>query len=311
MRQAIRYAAAAALAVVAGSAAIAAIAQTPAAPTPTPLPAPPALTGGTLHRDIEYGRAHGESLRLDAAVPDGSGPFPIVVLVHGGGWGSGDKEGDIAPILGPRLTAAGFTWFTVNYRLAPAHRWPACQGDIATAVRWVRRHAAQYKGDSRRVALIGYSAGGQLVCRDAVGARRDTDRVQAVVGMAAPTDIEADTARRGGLSKALKDLFGRDTVDDRATAWMREMSALNHVGDGPLPPFLLVHGTADQSVPYSQSVNFQARLKQAGAVCDLITIPGAPHAVAKWAGFDAGYPDAIVAWLTKTLGTPQIGARTP
>src|SRR5687768_11769745 len=86
-----------------------------------------------LHRDIEYGTAGGVSLKLDASVPEGEGTFPIAILVHGGGWGSGDKANvgsvgggaDISPWFAP-LTAAKFTWFSINYRLAPPHRWPAC-----------------------------------------------------------------------------------------------------------------------------------------------------------------------------------------
>jgi len=268
----------------------------PMAQADSPAPSP------GMHTDIEYGKADGESLKLDASVPSGEGSFPVVILVHGGGWGSGDKEGDMAPILGPLLTP-GFTWFTINYRMAPAHRWPACQEDVVTALRWIKKHAAEYKGDPKRVALIGYSAGGQLATLAAVQARRG-DVVQAVVGLAAPTDMEADTARRGGLSKSLQDLFGRTTtaVDPEALKWMQEMSTIRHLRRG-LPPFLLVHGTADKSVPYSQSINLQAKLKELGTPCDLITLPEAPHAIAKWATSDATYPAAIVAWLTKTLGS--------
>lgn len=80
-----------------------------------------------LHRDIEYGVAAGVSLKLDASVPAGDGPFPVAILVHGGGWSGGDKanvgsEGkgaDISAWFAP-LTAAKFTWFSINYRLAPA-----------------------------------------------------------------------------------------------------------------------------------------------------------------------------------------------
>eukprot|EP01031_Cornospumella_fuschlensis_P017692 gene17692-21640_t len=75
------------------------------------------------HLDLEYGQAAGVSLRLDAYVPDGPGPHPTVILVHGGGWSGGDKDGGrskgyMVPMHAP-LTAGGFAWFSINYRLAP------------------------------------------------------------------------------------------------------------------------------------------------------------------------------------------------
>ncbi|HWA87149.1 MAG TPA: alpha/beta hydrolase [Opitutus sp.] len=263
---------------------------------------------GELQRDIAYGRAGGERLLLDAHVPDGDGPFPVAILVHGGGWSSGDKAGsdqpgngaDITPWFAP-LSAAGFTWFSINYRLAPQHRWPAGLEDVQTAIRWVKAHARDYKGDPDRIALIGHSSGGHVVCLAATLAGADT-RVQAVVGFAAVTDLEADTAARGGLSSSLQQLFGRpkEPTPDLIPI-LRENSAINHVHAG-LPPFLLLHGTADKSVPYAQSLAFQKRLRAAGVTCDLITIPGAPHGLLHWSDFRPDYPERLVAWLRQKLG---------
>ncbi len=135
---------------------------------------------------------------LDAHVPDGEGKFPVAIIVHGGGGCHGDKEADLAPVLAP--VATNFTWFTINYRLAPTNRWPACFDDVQTAIRWVKQHAAEFKGDPDRIALLGYSAGGQLAALAAMSAKKDTP-VQAVVGFAPPTDLVADAQRRGGLDK--------------------------------------------------------------------------------------------------------------
>jgi alpha-L-fucosidase 2 len=222
----------------------------------------------------------------------------VAIIVHGGGWGGGDKQKDSDLFFDP-LTRAHITWFSINYRLAPTNRWPACFEDVQTAIRWAKAHAAEYKGDPQRIALIGYSAGGQLVCQAAVLAKEDT-RVQAVVGFAAPTDLLADTERRGGLSKSLKDLLARESVDDDVKAILREMSPLNHVHPG-LPPFLLIHGTVDKSVPYEQSPIFQAKLKENGAVCDLITVTNAPHSIAAWERIDTSYKERMTDWLQQTL----------
>ena len=81
-----------------------------------------------LKLDIEFAKVGDVSLTLDAFVPDGPGPFPTCILVHGGGFVRGDKQTYIKPLFAP-LSEAGFTWFTINYRLAPEHRWPACADD--------------------------------------------------------------------------------------------------------------------------------------------------------------------------------------
>ncbi len=260
---------------------------------------------GAIQRDLEYGRAGEESLRLDAQTPDGPGPFPVVVVVHGGGWSSGDKADWTAPLL-ETLTAAGdFTWFSINYRLAPKHRWPACLEDVQAAIRWVKAHAKEFKGDPERLALLGYSAGGHLVCQAAALAKDDT-RVQVIVGLAPPTDHEADSERRGGLSPSMTNLLNRaKTLTDETRAVLREISPLNHVKPG-LPPFLLVHGTEDKSVPYEQSVKFQAKLRDNGVPCELITIKGAPHRITEWTKSDPTYPARVIEWLRRTLIKPDI-----
>lgn len=161
--------------------------------------------GAQLHRDVEYGRVGDARLLLDVSVPEGKGPFPVAILIHGGGWNSGDKSGsnnpgngaDITPWFG--LLNDRFTWFSINYRLAPQNRWPACFEDVQTAIRWVKAHATQFKGDPKRIALFGHSAGGHLAFLAGVEQTPDT-KVQAVVGFAPVTDFEQELPMRRGLS---------------------------------------------------------------------------------------------------------------
>lgn len=265
-------------------------------------------SGSELRTDLEYGRAGEIPLLLDASLPDGPGPFPVAILVHGGGWSGGDKRGtdkpgsgaDISPWFGP-LTAAHFTWFSINYRLAPANRWPACFEDVQTAIRWVKMHAAEFKGDPARIALIGHSAGGHLVCLAGTEAAPDT-QVQAVVGFAPVTDFEYELPARGGLSPSLQGFFGQPKEPNPASLeLLRATAPINHVRPG-LPPFLLLHGDADKTVPLQESVNFQAKLRASGVPCDLMVIPGAPHRLTEWAKCDPGYSDRMIRWLRQTLG---------
>src|SRR4051812_27620097 len=115
-----------------------------------------------LQSDIEYGKAGGVSLKMDAWIPDGKGPFPTVIVVHGGGWQNGDKQKNCQPLFEP-LTKAGFAWFTVNYRLAPQYHYPAAVDDVVQAIRHIEAHAKDYKVDMQRVAITGESAGGHIV----------------------------------------------------------------------------------------------------------------------------------------------------
>ncbi|MGD9109801.1 MAG: pectinesterase family protein [Phycisphaerales bacterium] len=257
----------------------------------------PVISAANIQTDIEYGKAGGESLLLDVSTPEGDGPFPVVIFVHGGGWSRGDKQDNKA--LCESLTAANFTYFSINYRLAPKHRWPACFEDAKTAIRWAKANASKYKGDSNRIALIGYSAGGQLATLAAVRADEDT-RVQAVVGLAAPTDLVMDTLRRWELSESLENLFGRDRLDEKTRQTLWDASPINHLKPN-LPPFLLIHSTDDSSVPYQLSLNFQKRLSDLNVQCDLVTIKGAPHRISEWDKFDSNYKNKMVDWLELTL----------
>ncbi|MEP7341763.1 MAG: pectinesterase family protein [Acidobacteriota bacterium] len=263
----------------------------------------PALKG-RVRRDIEYTQAGGESLKLDAYVPEGNGPFPAVIFVHGGGWSAGDKTGGNDPLFVP-LAKRSIAWFTINYRLAPKHHYPAPVEDIHAAIRWVKAHAAEYKVDPNRIALVGESAGGQLVAQAAVLAKEDT-RIAAVVPFYAPVDFIADMERRGGLSTSMRGLFGRAEAkaDEATLQLLREASPIYQIGHirAGLPPFLLVHGTGDMSVLYNWSPQFQAKLKAAGVACDLITIPDGLHGMARWEGFAPQYKDQVAGWLAQKLG---------
>ena len=254
---------------------------------------------GANRFNIEYGEAAGEKLLLDAHVPAGDGKFPIVIIVHGGGWMTGDREKDIVPVFAP--VAANFTWFTISYRLAPTNRWPACIDDVETAIRWVKKHASEYKGDPDRIALLGYSAGGHLVTFAGTQTNEDI-RVQAIAALAPPTDLVADNERRGGLTPSMKALFGFDTtnIDDEVRTVLKENSPLTCAQPG-LPPFLILQGSADKTVPAGQSLAFQEKLKAAGVTCDLIMIPGGQHRIADWVKFDPEWQGKLITWLGQKL----------
>jgi acetyl esterase/lipase len=269
-----------------------------------------AAEGAGLRRDIAYDDGSDPARRLDVSTPDGAGPFPVVILVHGGGWSSGDKgEGvkpgsgaDIRPWFEP-LTEAGFVWVSINNRLAPANRWPACLDDTRAAVEWTRAHIADYGGDPARMAIMGHSAGGHLALFAATPAEAGgVAPVRAVVGCAAVSDLVSDTERRGGPSASLRMLFDlpEGAGSPEIMARLGEVSPVRLVAAG-YPPTLLLHGDADKTVPLAQSQAFQARLRELGVDCDLHVLPGAGHRLSEWAARDPEWTRVLTDWLHARL----------
>lgn len=258
--------------------------------------------------DVEYGVADGVSLKLDIRAPEGEGPFPAVILIHGGGLRSGDKNGGrnpenpgnnlIAPMHDP-LIEAGFAYFTINYRLVPAHPMPAAVEDTEQAIRWVKRNAVRYKVDPDRIAISGESAGGYLAALAVTRGSPGCDLAAAAIFYGA-FDVRPDTALGQPLSDRYLERYGLTIYDEAAAETFRSLSPLAFVRPG-LPPFLLIHGTSDASVPYAYSTEFQMALREVGVPCDLITIQNGPHGMVFWDKLYPDYKNEVVAWLKQTL----------
>jgi alpha-L-fucosidase 2 len=256
--------------------------------------------------DIEFSHPGGESLTLDAHIPEGAGPFAAVILVHGGGWSMGDKQAAFVKPLFPTLDRSGLAWFSINYRLAPKHPYPAALRDVEEAIRYVKHHAKEFRVDPSRIALLGESAGGHLVALAGTHPQPDT-AVAAVIPFYGAFDLEALVTPRGEVSKGFRQFLSISDLSAKSRAVLREASAASYVKPG-LPPFLLIHGTRDEAVPYEQSVKFCDALKAAGDACELYTVEGGIHGVINWEKHpdQHSYKDVLVDWLRKTLvrGTP-------
>lgn len=253
-----------------------------------------------LQKDIEYGRAGDVSLKLNASVPDGPGPFPAVIIVHGGGFTGGNKQVYVTPMFEP-LTQAHFAWFSIDYRLAPQYKFPAAVEDVDRAIEYVKSHAAQYKVDAHRIALLGESAGGYMVSY--AGTQKEKKwRVAAVVSFYGPHNLMGEyemRKRQGAAPGALTAFLGITTWDKKAFDLLKKDSPINRVSKG-MPPFLLLHGTADTLVDYQQSVDMCARLRQAGDACELYTVDGGKHGMGNWESMPA-YKQKVVEWLQAAL----------
>jgi alpha-L-fucosidase 2 len=270
-------------------------------------------------QDVEFARTDGVSLRLDARIPDGPGRFPAVVWVHGGGFTRGDRTAFPAA-LADAVRGAGFAWITVDYRLAPRYPFPAATDDVESAVAYLKAHAADLRIHPDRLVLMGESAGGLLVSY--VGLRhRPGNGVAAVVSFYGEHDLVRRTHPSGGcfndgkfvpnphpgspqfcLSRGLAAFLGISGPGPESERIIGAASAINHVRK-PMPPYLLIHGTADLHVPFDQSVVMFEAIHRAGGRCDLYAVDGGGHGMTDWDRnpTQARYRDYLAQWLAEVV----------
>lgn len=254
------------------------------------------------HSDVEYVRYGDTRLLLDAAVPRTPEPPPAVIVVHGGGWVRGDRRVEVAPLLQP-LTDAGFAWFSIDYRLMNDFaQFGNGVEDVAAAIRYVKSHAAQYRIDPERIALVGESAGGQLAAMAALSPAPDL-RVQAFVGIYTPMDLAALAKDSKMVPQWIRDNVRGTPWEGLILARLKQLSPIEHVRAG-MPPMLLIHGTADPAVPFTQSQKMCVKVQYVGGACEVFAVDGAGHGVRWWESSprqSATYKQRMVAWLGARL----------
>ena len=264
-------------------------------------------------KGVEFAKPDGHALLLDLHIPDGVGPFPAAILVHGGGFDGGNRASNMAPTFQP-LADSGFAWFSIDYRMAPEFRFPQAKDDIDAAIKWVKANAKTYKVDVSKIVISGESAGGYLINYAATHETSET-KVAAVVDIYGPTDYEkiarqrkdypgrfnmasigGHQAKGGGIW-----FFGVEGYDDVSLAKLKEISPIHAVHKG-MPPYLEIHGTRDDQVPYEQSTMMCDALHKVGVPCEIITVEAGGHGMGGWKDADQQhYKAEMVIWLKKTL----------
>ncbi len=270
--------------------------------------------------DVAYAHPGDKTLLLDAHVPEGAGPFPAVIFVHGGGFDTGSKSTNTRTVLEP-VERAGYAWFSIDFRMAPEFQFAQTREDIESAIRWVKANASEYKVNAGKLALIGESSGALLA--NYVGTHETPEtRVAAVVDLYGPVDysrlaleridhperfnmasINRHAAQGGGTH-----FFGVHKVDTDGLRKLYELAPIAAVHKG-MAPFLCIHGTKDDQVPYQQSVAMCNAMKAVEAGCELITIEGGGHSMSGWRAPEMQHWKAeLVAWLDKTLQVARAAA---
>ena len=257
-----------------------------------------------VDRGLVYGSAGGRPLELDLYRPGlgrWKGLRPAIAMIHGGAWIKGDKRDDRD--LAEHFVRAGFVAVAINYRLAEddASRYPAQLDDVQKAVRWVRKHAAEYGIDPNRVGAFGHSAGGHLAALLGTTETRDdsdpalagtSSRVDCAVDCAGPSDFTDDANPPIGpaIAWVVPNLFGKAKAE--APEMYREASPIIHV-DAKASPTLIVHGTEDPTVPIEQGRRLFVKLREAGVDARLVELEGEGHL------FES--PGAVRTWLAEMM----------
>lgn len=253
-----------------------------------PMAMAPVPEGTKAWRDLVYVEGGHERHKLDLFVPENaSGPLPLIIWVHGGGWQNGSKEG--CPPLRAGYTTKGYAVASINYRLSGHAPFPAQIEDCKAAIRWLRAHAQEYGLDPKRFGAWGSSAGGHLVAllgtsgdvkEFDVGANlNQSSRVQAVCDYYGPTDFTVFVTTPGYERHADEEspeakLLGGAVLKNRDNA--TRVNPITYVSRDD-PPFLIVHGDQDRTVPLNQSELLFTAMKKAGTTVHFHTIHGAGH----------------------------------
>jgi acetyl esterase/lipase len=238
--------------------------------------------------DQPYATIAGTTLTFDLARPASGGPFPFVLLIHGGGFVAGDKTDRRLDAL--VLAQHGYVAATINYRLMTTspvtNAFPTQPQDTRCALRYFRAHASQYAIDPERVGVMGTSAGAVLT--GMFGTEADVAALDGSCADAAqPVSVKAVVPFYGGFDLRGGAPVGSDAqINALVLTWLGEppsnptieaqASSIVHV-DRNDPPFLLVHGDADTLVDPMQSQHMRDALQAGGVPATFLPLAGAAH----------------------------------
>jgi acetyl esterase/lipase len=252
------------------------------------------LSGVKVQRGITYSTVNGVRLQLDIAIPPGEGPFPCLVLFHGGAWEFGnrkdlsvgvkEKSGQLQPSWIQTLAGKGYVAASVSYRLAPKYKFPAMIEDARSAVRFLRANAGTFHIDPERIGAGGFSAGAHLAmlvgyCDRSAGFDvgdnlNVSGRAKCVVDFFGPTNLSLYNDSPGLVDTYLVQVFGKECKTNPSI--LEKASPLTYVSRDS-PPTLILQGTIDLIVPILHSELLQKALTRDGVPNEMFTIPFAGH----------------------------------
>jgi acetyl esterase/lipase len=240
-----------------------------------------------VETDVEYANAGEVSLKLDIYKPktESARPRPCIVWIHGGGWQGGNKSSGLAR-LGSLVASGDYVGVSVGYRLTDVAGFPAQIHDSKAAIRFVRANASKLGIDPNKIGVWGSSAGGHLVSllgtsgdvkevEGTLGTTGVSSRVTCVVDYCGPSDFPAFELTSGAQGPVTKLLGG---VPKEKLEVAKQASPITYVSKDD-PPFLVVHGTNDATVPFDQAVRFHDALKKGEVDSTFVRIEGGGHGI--------------------------------
>lgn len=236
----------------------------------------------TIREDVPYlGMDRAE--KLDIYLPKGiQGKIPVVLYIHGGGWTQGDKAWGIEKPNCESLARAGYAAVSINYKLntkGTCDAFPQNVYDCKTAIRWIRKEAANYGFDPDRIAVAGGSAGGHLAMLMAYTPDvEELNRGALYPGVPANVSCVINLFGIADVRKWGFRSFVSDAITPEEQRRIKELvSPITHVNSSTVPT-LVIHGTKDPTVPFSQAEALLETLKDSGVPHRLISIEGGQHA---------------------------------
>lgn len=237
--------------------------------------------------DIEYARPDGVALLARMYLPQGEGPFPAVVEVHGGAWVMNDRLANAA--IDQPLAASGVVVMAVDFRMPPQARYPAPVADINLAVRWLKANAGEYRIRADAIGGLATSSGAHQLLLSTL---KPDDPRYAAHALAGGHDATlaylllcwpiSDPLARYRMVKAkgnqrLVEAHDAYFPDEAAMAEGNPQAILERGGVAKLPPALLLQGTADDNVTPDMADRFVDAWRIAGGRIAIEKFPGQPH----------------------------------
>jgi acetyl esterase/lipase len=246
-----------------------------------------------LEKDIPYAGTKNPRQTLDLLLPRnprGDKPLPLVVNIHGGAWQSGDKTNGV-PQLANMVATGNYAAASIGYRLSGESTWPAQIHDCKAAIRWLRANAEKYRIDPDRIGVMGGSAGGHLVAMlgtsggiadlegDLGPYKGVSSRVKCVVDQFGPSDLLTigdfpSSLNHKAPGSPESRLIGGTLPEHKETA--KAASPITYISKDD-PPFFIIHGDKDMTVPYNQSERLAKALKEAGLDVLFVKVEGGGH----------------------------------
>jgi acetyl esterase/lipase len=237
--------------------------------------------GFTAQLDVVYTTVDNWDGKMDLYLPpEKNGPAPIVINIHGGGWNHGVKESQTGFNT---FFKSGMAVANIEYRLTGQATAPAAVEDTRCALIYIIKHAKELNIDVNRIVIMGSSSGGHLALMGGMlgnDHRFDTNcpgveniRVAAIIDKYGITDVWDWGYGQHITSKSATNWLGSKAKDK---AFAASVSPVTYVSKDT-PPVFIVHGDADPTVPYEQSVALNKKLTEAGVKTKFITVPGGLH----------------------------------